>query len=120
MSRFRRKRLAVRAQQWGQFMVIVGRGELNATNRQELTDCVLRIQGARPVILDLWDAPRCDPGGIAAIREVKQLLEEQAWAFAVVADPDRQCAKTLAAGPDPIQTYRDRHAARDALHYASL
>ena len=120
MSRFRRKRLAVRAQQWGQFMVIVVRGELNGTNRQELTDCVLRIQGAQPVILDLWDAPRCDPGGIAAIREVKQLLEEQAWAFAVVADPDRQCAKTLGAGPDPIRTYRDRHAARDALHYAAL
>jgi hypothetical protein len=101
-------------------MVVVVRGELNATNRQELTDCVLKGQGAQPVILDLWDAPRCDPAGIAAIREVKQLLDEQAWAFAVVADPDRQCAKTLGAGPDPIRTYRDRHAARDALHYAAL
>ena len=101
MSRFRRRRLAVRAQKWGQFMVIVVRGEINATNRQALTDCVLRVQGARPVILDLSDAPRCDPGGIAAIREVKQLLEDQAWAFAVVADPSRQCAKSLGGWPRP-------------------
>lgn len=101
-------------------MVIAVRGEINAANRQELMDCVLRVQGAQPIILDLWDAPRCDPAGIAAIREIGQLLEDQAWAFAVVADPDRQCAKTLATGPDPIRTYRDRHAARDALHYAAL
>jgi hypothetical protein len=101
-------------------MVIVVRGDLNATNGQALTDCVLRVQGAQPVILDLWDAPRCDPDGIAAVRGVKQLLEGQAWAFAIVADPARQCARALEAGPDPIPTYADRHAARDALHYAAL
>jgi len=120
MSRFRIRRLAVRPQQWGQFMVIVVRGELNATNCQALTDCLRRVQGAQPVILDLWDAPRCDPDGVATIREVKQLLEDQAWAFAIVADPSRQCARALGGGPDPIQTYADRHAARDALHYAAL
>jgi anti-anti-sigma regulatory factor len=120
MSRFRRKRLAVRAQPWGQFMVVVVRGELNAANRQALTDCVLKVQGTRPVILDLSGAPRCDPGGIAAIREVKELLEDQAWAFAVVADPSRQCARALGNGPDPIATYPDRHAARSALHHVAL
>jgi anti-anti-sigma regulatory factor len=120
VTRFRRKRFALRVQQWGQFAVIVVNGELNATNGQALTDCVLGIQGAQPVILDLSGAPRCDPGGIAAIREVKQLLEDQAWAFAIVADPSRQCAKSLGADPDPIPTYADRHAARDALHYAAL
>ena len=120
MSRFRRKRLTVRAQRWGQFIVVVVRGELNAANRQVLTDCVLSVQGDQPVILDLWDASGCDPGGIAAIREVRRLLENQAWALAVVSDPASPCAEALEAGPDPIQTHADRHAARNALHYAAL
>jgi hypothetical protein len=120
MSRFRSKRLTVRTNQWGQFVVVVVRGELNATNHQALTDCVLKVQGTRPVILDLWDASRCDPSGIAAVREVKHLLEDQAWAFAVVADPTTQCANALQAGPDPIRIYPDRHAARSALHHVTL
>jgi hypothetical protein len=120
MSRFRRDRLSVRAQQWGQFIVIAVRGELKATNIQKLMDCVLEVQGAQPVILDLWDMPRCDPDGIAAVREIKHVLEDQAWAFAVVADPNRQCAQALESGSDPVTTYPDRRTARGALHHAAL
>jgi hypothetical protein len=81
---------------------------------------VLKIQGARPVILDLLDVRRCDSGGIASVRDVVQLLEEQAWACAVVADPSGACAEALEADADPIATYRDRRAARSALHHAAL
>ena len=81
---------------------------------------MLEIQGTRPVILELWDVRRCDPEGIAAVRDVTHLLEEQAWACAVVADPSGPCAEALEADADPIATYRDRRAARSALYHAAL
>ena len=117
MGRFRR---TVRVQEWGHFLVVAARGELNATTSGELKECVLKIQGARPVIVDLWDVSRCDPAGIAAVRDVKHLLDEQAWACAVVADPAGPCAKALEANPEPIGTFADRRAARSALHHAAL
>ena len=117
MGRFRR---SVRQQDWGHFIVIHVRGELNARNSEELKECVLQIQGARPVILDLWDVPRCDPAGIAAVKDVQHLLDDQAWACAVVADPGGPCTKALEDDPEPIGTYADRRAARSALHHAAL
>ena len=117
MGRFRR---AVRSQEWGHFLVVTVRGELTAANAEKLKACVLKIQGARPVILDLWDVRQCEPEGIAAVRDVMHLLEEQAWACAVVADPSGPCAEALEADADPIATYRDRRTARSALYHAAL
>jgi ABC-type transporter Mla MlaB component len=117
MGRFRR---AVRQEEWGHFIVVSTRGDLNATNSEELKKCVLEIQGAWPVILDLSDVSRCDPAGIATVRDVTQLLESQAWACAVVADPSGPCAEALESDPEPIETYPDRRAARSALHHAAL
>ena len=101
-------------------MVVTVRGALDGRNREKLQDCVFEIQGAQPVILDLWDVPRCSAAGIGAVRDVKELLERQAWAFAVVADPSGPWPEALGSGPDPIATYTDRRAARSALHYAAL
>ena len=120
MGRFRRDRLAIRSLQWGQFVVVVARGALNANTGDALKNCVLEIQGAQPVILDLWDVPRCDLAGVSAVRDVKQLLEERAWALAVVADPSGPCAEALGEGPSPIEIYANRRAARTALHHAAL
>jgi ABC-type transporter Mla MlaB component len=117
MGRFRR---SVRQQEWGHFIVFAVRGELNAKTSEELKERVLKIQGDRPVILDLWDVSRCDPAGIAAVRDVQHLLEEQAWACAVVADPRGPCTDALEADPEPVGTYPDRRAARSALHHAAL
>ena len=117
MGRFRR---AVRTQEWGHFIVVTVRGELNAAHSEELRKCVLKIQGAWPVILDLSDVSRCDPVGIATIRDVEHTLEDQAWACAVVADPSGPCTDALEAEPEPIETYPDRRAARSALHHAAL
>ena len=117
MGRFRQ---SVRQQDWGHFIVLAVRGELNASSSEELRKSVLKIQDARPVILDLSGVPRCDGAGIAVVTEIQHQLEDQAWAFAVVADPDGPCAKALEADPEPIGTYPDRRAARSALHHAAL
>ena len=107
-------------QEWGSFLVVSVRGELAAASGDELKKCVLKIQGAQPVILDLWDVQQCDPAGIAAVQDVVHRLEEQAWACAVVADPAGPCADALEADADPIATYRDRRTARSALYHAAL
>jgi anti-anti-sigma regulatory factor len=105
---------------WGNFVVVRARGELSAKAGEQLREYVLKIQGEQPVILDLLEVPHCDVAGIAAIRDVRQLLDEQAWAFAIVADPSGSCAESLETEPDAIETYSDKRAARSALHHAAL
>lgn len=120
MGRFREERPKARAFGWGHFVVVAVSGDLDANRGKELRHCVLGIQGAQPVILDLWDVPQCDPAGLGAVRDVKQLLEQRGWAFAVVADPLGPCATALESDSDPIRTYPDRRTARAALQYSGL
>jgi anti-anti-sigma regulatory factor len=120
VGRFREGRLSVRAHQWGHFVVLTLQGEFDGRGRDKLKDSVLWVQsgqprGGQPVLLDLWDLPRCDLAGIAAVRDVQELLESRGWAFAVVADPSGPWPKAL----DPIATYPDRRAARSALYHAA-
>ena len=120
MGRFRDKRPKARAFGWGHFMVVAVSGDLDANRGKELRRCVMSIQGAQPVILDLWDVPQCDAAGVTAVRDVKQLLERRGWAFAVVADPFGPCANALEADSDPIRIYPDRRTARAALQHSGL
>jgi anti-anti-sigma regulatory factor len=111
-------RLALRSHYWGVLVVVVASGELNADGAELLSSYLKRVQLDNDVVVDLWDVTMCDPEGIATLEAAKARADEAGWGFALVADAEGACVEALeAAGVETIETYPDRHAAREALQH---
>ena len=110
-------RLALRSHYWGVLVVVVAAGELNAAGAELLASYLRRVELDNDIVVDLWDVTHCDPEGIATLAAAKARAEGAGWGFAVVADPDGPCVEALAAdgSASEIETYADRHTAREAL-----
>jgi len=123
MGRFspgKRPGLSLLTHNWGAFIIVVARGEIDADNAERL-DGYLRTLPEADLLIDAWDVTACDAAGVAALTAAKQRADESGWGIAIVADRDGPVVKALRADPSgrKISTFADRRVARIALQHAS-